>query len=49
MRFDENPFTYQCKKEEKKAEGFQILHFYGLFLNDIMAVKGLIWLLLLSF
>ena len=26
---------------KKKAEGFQILHFYWLFSNDIMAVKGL--------
>ena len=27
MRFDENPFTFQCEKENKKAEGFQISHF----------------------
>ena len=30
------------KKADKKAEGFKILHFYWLFLSDIMAVKGLI-------
>ena len=30
-----------AEKEDKKAEGFQILHFYWLFLSDIMAVKGL--------
>ena len=41
MRLDENPFTRQCKKEDKKAEGFQISHFYWLFLSDIVAVKGL--------
>ena len=41
MRFNENPFTYQCKKEDKKAEGFQISHFYWSFSSDIMAVKGL--------
>jgi len=41
MRYDENPFTCQCKKEEENAEGFQILHFYWSFLSDIIAVKGL--------
>ena len=41
MRFDENPFTFQCEKEDKKAYGSQISHFYGSFSNDIMAVKGL--------
>ena len=41
MRFDEIPFTSQCEKEDRKAEGFQISHFYGSFSNDIMAVKGL--------
>ena len=35
MRFGENPFTCRCK------EGFQISHFYGLFSNDVMAVKRL--------
>ena len=30
-----------AKKKMKKAYGFQILHFYGSFSNDIMAVKGL--------
>ena len=30
-----------AKKENKKAEGFQVLHFYWSFSNDIMAVKGL--------
>ena len=44
MRFNENPFTCQCKKEDKKSEGFQILHFYWSFSSDIMAVKGLMCL-----
>ena len=43
MSFDVNPFTYQCEKENKKASAFQILHFYLSFSNDIMAVKGLIF------
>ena len=42
MRFDENLLQSQCKKENKKAEGFQILHFYWLLSSDIMAVKRLI-------
>ena len=42
MRFDENLLQSQCEKENKKAERFQILHFYWLFSSDIMAVKGLI-------
>ena len=41
VRFDENPFTYQCEKEDKKAKGFQISLFYWSFSNNIMAVKGL--------
>ena len=41
MRLDEKSFTCQCKKEDKKAEGFQILHFHWSFSSDIMAVKGL--------
>ena len=41
VRFDESPFTCQCEKENKKAEGFKILHFYWPFSSDIMAVKGL--------
>ena len=41
MRFDENPFTYQYEKEDRKAEGFQISHLYGSFSSDVMAVKGL--------
>ena len=41
IRFDENPFTCQCEKEDKKAYGSQISHFYESFLNDIIAVKGL--------
>ena len=40
IRFDENPSTYQREKEDKKAEGSQISHFYWSFLSD-MAVKGL--------
>ena len=31
MRFDENPFTSQREEEDKKAEAFQISHFYGCF------------------
>ena len=41
MCIDENPFTCQCEKEDKRAERFQILHYYGSFLKD-MAVKRLI-------
>ena len=45
MRFDENPFTCHCEhasaKKETKRQGFQISHFYWLFLSDVMAVKGL--------
>ena len=41
VRCDENPFTRQCEKEDKKAEGFQISYFSGSYSNDIMAVKGL--------
>ena len=40
-RFDENPFTCQCEKEDKKAEGFQISLSYWSFTNDVTAVKGL--------
>ena len=40
MRFDENPFTSQCKKKTKKAEEFQIMHFHWSFSNDITTVKG---------
>ena len=40
MRFGENALQGQCeKKREKKAEGFQVLHFYWSFSSD-MAVKG---------
>ena len=42
MCSDENPFTCQCEKEGKKAQGFQVSHFYWLFSSDIMAVTGLI-------
>ena len=41
MHFDESPFTCQRQKEDKKAQAFQISHFYGSFSNDIMAAKGL--------
>ena len=27
MRFGESPFTCQCEKEDKKAEGFHIFQF----------------------
>ena len=30
-------------KKNKKAEAFQISYIYWLFLNDVMAVKGLNW------
>ena len=39
--FDEIPFTYRCEKEGKKASRFEILHCYGAFSNDTMAVRGL--------
>ena len=32
-RFDENLFTCHCEKENKKAYGFQISHFYWSFLK----------------
>ena len=38
-RFDENPFTCQCEKEDKKV--FIFSHFYWSFLSDVMAVKEL--------
>ena len=41
MCSDENPFTCQCEKEGKKAQGFQVSHFYWLFSSDIMAVTGI--------
>jgi len=41
MCFDEDPFTCQCKKEDRNSKGFHILHFYWSFSSDIMAVKGL--------
>ena len=41
MHFDENSFTCRCNKEGKKAEGFQIWHFYRSFSSDVMAAKGL--------
>ena len=42
MHFNENNFTCQCEEEDKMTQGFQMLHFYGSFSSDIMAVKGLI-------
>ena len=48
MRFDENPFTCQCEKQDKKDEGFQISRFYWSFSSDIVTVKGLIKIFLLS-
>ena len=47
VRFDESPFTCQCEEEDKKAEGFQVSHFYGLSSNDIMAVKELIIIIII--
>ena len=35
------PFTCQGEKEDKKGLWVSNLNFYGLFSNDIMAVKGL--------
>ena len=34
------------KKETKRLKGFRIVHFYGSFSNDILAVKGLITLMI---
>ena len=44
MRFDENAFKYryQCEKRRQKGLKVLILPFYWLFLNNIMALKGLI-------
>ena len=43
MHFDvPSSSTCQCEKEDRKAEGFQILHFYCSLSNDILAVRGLI-------
>ena len=33
-------FPCRCEKLNKKAEGFQISHFYGSFSNDTMVLKG---------
>ena len=41
MRLDKNTLKCQYIKEDKKAERFQISHFYWSFSNDSMAVKGL--------
>ena len=41
MRFDANPFSCQCEKEDKEAEGSQMWHLYWSFSSDVMAVKGL--------
>ena len=41
MRFDENPFTCLCEKENKKASGFEIWHFYWSLSSDLMAMQGL--------
>ena len=40
--FDENPFTCQSEKENKKAYGFQTSPFYWSFSSDITAVMGFI-------
>ena len=38
--FDKSPFTRQCEKEDRKAKGFQIVHFdWSSFSSDIVAVK----------
>ena len=41
MRCDQNPFTCQREKEDKKASRVQISRFYWSFSSDIVAVKGL--------
>ena len=41
MRFDKNSFACWCEKEDEKASGSEIWHFYWPFSSDIMAVKGL--------
>ena len=41
VHFDENPFACQREKENKKAKGFRISHFYWSFSSCIMTVKGL--------
>ena len=42
MFFDENPFTYQCKKGQKGLSGpVQIFHFNWSFSSDVIAVRGL--------
>ena len=41
MQFGENPLQSQREKENKMAEGFNILHFYWSFSSNIMAGKGL--------
>ena len=41
VHFDENPFPCQCKKEDKKAQSFQISHFHWSFTGDTMAGYGL--------
>ena len=40
VRCDESRFPSQCENENQKAEGFQILHFDGSILSDIMTLKG---------
>ena len=37
IRCDESPSTCQCEKENKKAERFQISHFYWSFRSDIIS------------
>ena len=37
-----NAIKKKKKSNNKKAEGFQISHFYWLFPSDVTAVKGLI-------
>ena len=41
MDFDEYLFTCRCEKEDKMAQGFQILRCYWSFSSDNMALKGL--------
>ena len=41
LRFNGDPFTCQCEKEDKKASEFQISLIYVSFSNGIMAVKVL--------
>ena len=44
MHFDV-PSTCQCEKEDRKAEGFQISHFYWSLSNEGVNHVGWLWVL----